>query len=41
MTAQHTAKGEHHVDAIERLVAIEDIKRTKAKYFRCMDTKDW
>jgi hypothetical protein len=29
------------VDAIERLVAIEDIKRLKAKYFRCLDTKDW
>jgi SnoaL-like domain len=25
----------------ERLIAIEEIKRTKARYFRCMDTKDW
>jgi hypothetical protein len=29
------------VDTIERLAAIEDIKRLKAKYFRCMDNKDW
>ncbi len=29
------------VDTGERLVAIEDIKRLKARYFRCMDTKDW
>jgi len=26
---------------IERLLAIEEIKNTKARYFRCMDTKDW
>lgn len=25
----------------ERLAAIEEIKQLKAKYFRCMDTKDW
>jgi uncharacterized protein (TIGR02246 family) len=29
------------VDAVERLVAIEEIKQLKARYFRCMDTKDW
>jgi hypothetical protein len=29
------------VDAHEQLLAIEDIKRLKARYFRCMDTKDW
>jgi SnoaL-like domain len=29
------------VDTAERLVAIEEIKRLKARYFRCMDTKDW
>jgi len=28
---------EHH----ERLEAIEEIKQLKARYFRCMDTKDW
>ncbi len=28
---------EHH----ERLAAVEEIKRLKARYFRCMDTKDW
>jgi hypothetical protein len=26
---------------VERLAAIEEIKRLKASYFRCMDTKDW
>lgn len=26
---------------LERLLAIEDIKRLKARYFRCVDTKDW
>jgi SnoaL-like domain len=25
----------------ERLAAVEEIKRLKARYFRCMDTKDW
>jgi hypothetical protein len=29
------------MDDIERLVAIEEIKQLKARYFRCMDTKDW
>jgi SnoaL-like domain len=26
---------------IEKLLAIEDIRRLKAAYFRCMDTKNW
>ncbi len=26
---------------IEKLLAIEDIKRLKARYFRCVDSKDW
>lgn len=26
---------------VERLMAIEEIKQTKARYFRCMDMKDW
>lgn len=26
---------------IEKLIASEEIKQTKARYFRCMDTKDW
>ena len=26
---------------IERLIAIEEIKQLKARYFRCLDTKDW
>jgi hypothetical protein len=29
------------MDALERLIAIEEIKQLKARYFRCMDTKDW
>ena len=29
------------VDTVERLEAIEEIKQLKARYFRCMDTKDW
>ena len=27
--------------AAEQLLAIEQIKQLKARYFRCMDTKDW
>jgi hypothetical protein len=29
------------VDVLTRLLAIEEIGRTKAKYFRTIDTKDW
>ncbi|MEX2268171.1 MAG: nuclear transport factor 2 family protein [Acidimicrobiia bacterium] len=29
------------MDDVERLAAIEAIKALKARYFRCMDTKDW
>ena len=29
------------LDTVERLEAIEEIKQLKARYFRCMDTKDW
>ncbi len=29
------------MNAIDRLVAIEDIRRTKAEYFRCIDEQDW
>lgn len=29
------------MDTSARLLAIEEIKRLKARYFRCMDTKDW
>lgn len=29
------------MDNAERLTAIEDVKQLKARYFRCMDTKDW
>jgi hypothetical protein len=29
------------LDPVERLVAIEEIRQLKARYFRCVDTKDW
>ena len=29
------------MDALERLTAIDEIKNVKARYFRCMDQRDW
>ncbi len=29
------------MDDLKRLLAIEEIRQLKARYFRCMDTKDW
>ncbi len=29
------------MEPVERLMATEEIKQLKARYFRCMDTKDW
>ncbi|MBK7250756.1 MAG: nuclear transport factor 2 family protein [Gammaproteobacteria bacterium] len=29
------------MDATARLIAIREIERLKARYFRCMDAKDW
>jgi hypothetical protein len=29
------------MDDLERLLAIEEIGQLKARYWRCMDTKDW
>ena len=29
------------MEPAERLMATEEIKQLKARYFRCMDTKDW
>ena len=29
------------MEPIERLVAIEEIRQLKARYFRCLDAKDW
>lgn len=29
------------METSERLLAVEEIKQLKARYFRCMDTKDW
>jgi SnoaL-like domain len=34
-------KGAVTMDPVERLTAIEEIKQLKARYFRCMDMKDW
>jgi hypothetical protein len=39
MTSQATA--DPGVSDLERLVAVEDIRRLKARYFRCIDTRDW
>ncbi len=29
------------MDDLQRLLSIEDIRQLKARYYRCMDTKDW
>ena len=29
------------LDALDRLQAVEEIRALKARYFRCIDTKDW
>jgi ketosteroid isomerase-like protein len=29
------------MDAIQRLLTIEEIKQLKARYFRCVDARDW
>ena len=29
------------MEPVERLMATEEIKQLKARYFRCMDTQDW
>jgi hypothetical protein len=29
------------MDVLDRLIALEEIKKLKARYFRCVDTKDW
>lgn len=29
------------MDPVEKLVALDDIKQLRAKYWRCIDTKDW
>lgn len=29
------------MDAVDRLLAIEEIRKLKARYFRSMDSKDW
>src|SRR5262245_25324038 len=31
---------ENVMDALERLLALEEIKQLKARYFRCVDTQD-
>jgi hypothetical protein len=34
-------QGDKLVNDVQRLLAIEDIRQLKARYYRCMDTKDW
>jgi SnoaL-like domain len=29
------------MDVLDELYAVEQVKKVKARYFRCMDTKDW
>jgi hypothetical protein len=29
------------MDDVQRLVAMEEIRQLKARYYRCMDTRDW
>ena len=29
------------MDDVKRLLDVEEIRRLKARYYRCMDTKDW
>lgn len=29
------------MDTVEELLAVEEIKRLKSRYFRCLDAKDW
>lgn len=40
-TAPAAREDRSRMSDVERLLAIEDIKRLKARYYRCMDTKDW
>lgn len=40
-TTMKTSGEAQIVTDLERLVAIENIKQLKARYFRCMDQKDW
>jgi hypothetical protein len=32
---------EKELTPLEQILALEEIKQLKARYFRCMDTKDW
>src|SRR6185436_2286817 len=36
-----TAASQTGMSALDKLVAIEEIHQLKARYFRCVDTKDW
>ena len=40
-TASRSAEGAAQTSAVERLVAIEDIQQLQARYYRCVDRKDW
>jgi hypothetical protein len=39
--APPSAAKEAPLSPVDRLIAIEDIKQLKARYFRCLDQKDW
>jgi len=40
-TARHYTAAAAEMSALDKLVAIEEIRQLKARYFRCVDTKDW
>src|SRR6266478_1084697 len=40
-TAPKSTASEVGMSAIDKVVAIEEIHQLKARYFRCVDTKDW
>jgi len=39
--APPSAAKDAQLSAVDKLVAIEEIKQLKARYFRCLDQKDW
>ena len=41
MAARTADHQEGRMTEVEKLVAVEEIKKLKARYARCLDTKDW
>jgi hypothetical protein len=41
LKARRAQREEDRMTELERLIAIEEIRQLKARYFRSMDTKDW